>query len=286
MSDIVSFLPVRAVDANGSPVSGAKAYFYDTGTTTPITVYANEAETTAHPSPLVANSSGIFDPVYRSGKTIKVLVTDADDVTLPGYPIDPVITVGASDSSASEIGFSPTNDIAATNVQAAVEAVQGNLNALGITAAGEALINDASAADQRTTLGLGTAAVAGLLDEDDMASDSAVNVPSQQSTKAYVDNENAKNIGQGQTWTDVSASRSMSTSYQNTTDNPIMVAVVTQGNNSDYWEVSSDNSTWHVVGILTSGGVSHNASFIVPVNHYYRGNATGTASAISWLELR
>lgn len=35
--------------------------------------------------------------------------------------------------------------------------------------------------------GLGTAAVAALLDEDDMASDSATGVPSQQSVKAYVD---------------------------------------------------------------------------------------------------
>ncbi len=56
-----------------------------------------------------------------------------------------------------------------------------------LTAAGRALLDDANAAAQRTTLGLGTAAVAGLLDEDNMASDSATDVPSQQSVKAYVD---------------------------------------------------------------------------------------------------
>ena len=42
-------------------------------------------------------------------------------------------------------------------------------------------------ATARTSLGLGSAAVANLLDEDDMASDSATAVPSQQSVKAYVD---------------------------------------------------------------------------------------------------
>lgn len=55
-----------------------------------------------------------------------------------------------------------------------------------LTAAGRALLDDADASAQRTTLGLGTAAVAALLDEDDMASDDATAAPSQQSVKAYV----------------------------------------------------------------------------------------------------
>ena len=44
-----------------------------------------------------------------------------------------------------------------------------------------------TASGARTNLGLGSAAVADLIDEDNMASDSAVAVPSQQSVKAYVD---------------------------------------------------------------------------------------------------
>lgn len=54
-----------------------------------------------------------------------------------------------------------------------------------VTAAGKDLLDDANAAAQRTTLGLGSAAVANLLDEDDMASDSATAVPSQQSLVSY-----------------------------------------------------------------------------------------------------
>ena len=45
----------------------------------------------------------------------------------------------------------------------------------------------ADASQGRTNLGLGSAAVADLLDEDDMVSDDATAVPSQQSVKAYVD---------------------------------------------------------------------------------------------------
>ncbi|MEM9226328.1 MAG: ubiquitin-activating E1 FCCH domain-containing protein, partial [Verrucomicrobiota bacterium] len=48
-----------------------------------------------------------------------------------------------------------------------------------------------SASTARTNLGLGTAATAALLDEDDLSSDSATAVPSQQSVKAYVDAQGA-----------------------------------------------------------------------------------------------
>lgn len=56
-----------------------------------------------------------------------------------------------------------------------------------LTAAGLALLDDANAAAQRTTLGLGTISTYAFIDEDDMVSDSAVSIPSQQSVKAYVD---------------------------------------------------------------------------------------------------
>lgn len=55
------------------------------------------------------------------------------------------------------------------------------------TAFGLSLIDDANAAAARTTLGLGDAAVADLLDEDNMTSNSATDAASQQSIKAYVD---------------------------------------------------------------------------------------------------
>jgi len=55
-----------------------------------------------------------------------------------------------------------------------------------LTAAGRALLDDADAAAQRLTLGLGTAAVVDVIDEDSFATDSPTRPPSQQSVKAYV----------------------------------------------------------------------------------------------------
>lgn len=155
-----------------------------------------------------------------------------------------------------------------------------------LTSAGRALLDDADASAQRTTLGLGTAAVAPLLDEDDLSSDSAAAVPSQQSVKAYVDA--VATIGEGQTWQDVTGSRAASTSYQNTTGRPIEVAIVaisTQISGRDI-QISDDDSTWIRVGfcIGNAGGLTP-SSFIVPDNWYYRINGAVDGS-MTWAELR
>jgi len=56
-----------------------------------------------------------------------------------------------------------------------------------ITAAGKSILDDADNSEQRTTLGLGTAAVAALIDDDTMATATASNIPSAESVKAYID---------------------------------------------------------------------------------------------------
>jgi len=60
----------------------------------------------------------------------------------------------------------------------------------GVTpgATGLALLGDTSQSAGRATLGLGAAATAGFLDEDALTTNSASHAPSQQSVKAYVDN--------------------------------------------------------------------------------------------------
>ncbi len=57
-------LPSRATDANNNPLSGALLYFYLSGTSTPADTYSDDSMTTAHANPVVADSGGLFPPIY------------------------------------------------------------------------------------------------------------------------------------------------------------------------------------------------------------------------------
>jgi hypothetical protein len=99
--------------------------------------------------------------------------------------------------------------------------------------------------------------------------------------KAAIEALTSPGIGEGQVWSN--PARVVSTSYQNTTGKPIMIGI--RGRNVNTVEVSTDNSTWVIVGTLRSvDGVSMtHISAIIPNNHYYRLNG-GTLS--EWAELR
>lgn len=130
MADQISFTPLRALDRNGDPVAGALARFYLTGTTTLETVYSDTAGTVPHASPLVADGRGVFAAVY-SNASLKVSVTDPAGAVLPGFPMDPAPKTQIGSAGASGITFTPTAEIPVENVQAAIEAVQGNITSGG-----------------------------------------------------------------------------------------------------------------------------------------------------------
>lgn len=96
-------IPSRALDANGDPVSGAKLYVYEAGTSTPATVYQDAALTTPHASPIVADSDGIWGPIWAAVGDYKVNATDADDATLPGFPIDNIEPLTTNDDLADAL---------------------------------------------------------------------------------------------------------------------------------------------------------------------------------------
>ena len=90
------------------------------------------------------------------------------------------------------------------------------------------------------TLTDGTTSVTAILDEDDMTSDSATAVPTQQSVKAYVD---SSVLGAGQTWQDMSGSRTAGTTYTNNTGRTIFVSVEL-GQNAGYGFELYIGSSW------------------------------------------
>ncbi|MGO4624691.1 hypothetical protein AB4Z34_31675 [Ensifer sp. 2YAB10] len=103
-------------------------------------------------------------------------------------------------------------------------------------------------------------------------------------------------LGHGQGWQNVTGSRAINSSYQNTTGRPIAVTtyIVASGGVDVNLVVSSDNSTWAIVssGIYdaTSGGPSRNMGnggfTIIPSGWYYKVLTNGGASVVNWQELR
>lgn len=144
-----------------------------------------------------------------------------------------------------------------------------------ISAAGRALLDDASASAQRTTLGLGTAAVLN-------AGTSANNLV-QLNASGEINSSLLSSVGVGQTWQDVSGSRSAGTSYQNTTSKPIMVAITGGGSIERTLQASTNGSTWVTVATIEANE-EHTFSLIVPPDHYYR--VSGAITVTTWAELR
>jgi hypothetical protein len=81
-------------DANGDPVSGAKIYVYDPGTTTPQSLYSDTGLSVAVSNPIICNSAGrtttdggtTVGMVYKATGSYKIVVKTSADVTL--YTLD------------------------------------------------------------------------------------------------------------------------------------------------------------------------------------------------------
>lgn len=83
---------VSIFDTAGDPISGAKLYFYETSTSTPLATYADEDNTIANTNPVVCDAAGRAGPIWlQTDKIYKLVVKTSTDVTV--YTVDPVKAV-------------------------------------------------------------------------------------------------------------------------------------------------------------------------------------------------
>jgi hypothetical protein len=216
-------LPYQSVfDLNGDPLPGAKMYFYESGTVTPKDTYSDEALTTPNTNPVIADSQGQFGDIFLSG-AYSCKLTDSDDVTQPDYPAE---IEAAADTSSTVLltgaqtiaGVKTFTDRTANKANTPIYELEENDGSSNnrmwqfVAIAEQFIFRVAN--DVRDTFGsiftvdrTGTTidtvnflstnlqhnsnAMYAAIDEDDMASDSAVRVPTQQSVKKYVDDNTA-----------------------------------------------------------------------------------------------
>lgn len=77
-------------DDDGVPVSGALVSVFEAGTSTPVTVYHDSDLDVPWTQPIECDSNGKTDgPVFvDTTPSLKIVVTDADEVPVPPFPVD------------------------------------------------------------------------------------------------------------------------------------------------------------------------------------------------------
>lgn len=88
-SNIFDPRPTTYYDENGQIASGAKAFFFEANTNTPLTVYTDQGLTTPHAFPVVASSRGVLPVIYLPYTDYRVLIRSAADVTIYDAPYVP-----------------------------------------------------------------------------------------------------------------------------------------------------------------------------------------------------
>lgn len=110
------------IGINSELLIGAKLYWYEAGTSTPLATYSDQDLTTPNPNPVPANGAGRFPPIWLQSKQYKLILT-----TATGTPASPLVTrepidgVTALDileepDGAGKVGFSHNSEYLAATV--------------------------------------------------------------------------------------------------------------------------------------------------------------------------
>lgn len=153
----------QVVDANGDPISGAKLYFYTTGTSTPQNTYAQSDldPGSVNANPVVADASGRFGAIYLGTTDYKAILKDADDVTIA--TLDPLLV--------------PTTSVITTEGDIIIGDVNDAASRLAIGAADRVLLSSGTTASWEQ-ISLATSGVlSGILGKSKGGAGSAIAAP-------------------------------------------------------------------------------------------------------------
>ena len=68
-------------DSNGDPLAGGKLYFYESGTSSPVTTFSDEDLQIPNTNPVILTADGRQPEIFFVG-VVKIVLTDANDVQI------------------------------------------------------------------------------------------------------------------------------------------------------------------------------------------------------------
>jgi hypothetical protein len=83
-------LPFADVGSGIKPSSGARLFFYETGTNTFKNTFTDQAATTPNANPVIADSNGVFSNIFIDG-TYKVILQNTNSTQI--WEADPIVSV-------------------------------------------------------------------------------------------------------------------------------------------------------------------------------------------------
>lgn len=113
MAGLYPLSRMQQFDSNGRPLTGARLFLYDGGTSTPRIGYKDSSLTSAHPNPILADSAGrlpliyLDDGFYRHRLTTRTGTAIFDDDGLPVLST----TAGGSGTSVDPDSVFKTRDV-------------------------------------------------------------------------------------------------------------------------------------------------------------------------------
>lgn len=96
MASLAPSPKLQEFDVNSHFLVGGKLYTYAAGTTAPIVTYVDRDGVTQNTNPIILDSRGSADIWLVPGTLYKYLLTDSNDVPIPGWPVDNIVAAETS----------------------------------------------------------------------------------------------------------------------------------------------------------------------------------------------